>query len=70
MVNYTVKNYTVKNYTVYMCALLLYFIISYMVIDYRYCKGKHDLHSVLTKVILYWMVLGIFIGLFELVLFC
>jgi len=67
--NYTVKNYTVKNYTVYMCALLLYFIISYMVIDYRSCKGKHDLHSVLTKVILYWMVLGIFIGLFELVLF-
>jgi hypothetical protein len=38
-----------------------------MLIDYRSGKGRSP--SVLTRVILYWMVFGVFIGLFELVLF-
>jgi len=58
---------TVKNSTVYSFSILLYFIVAYMLIDSGSAKGR--LPSLLTRVILYWMVFEIFIGLFELVLF-
>lgn len=58
---------TTNNYTVYSFSLLFYFIVAYMLIDSGSGKGRSP--SVLTRVILYWMVFGIFIGLFELVLF-
>ena len=69
--NYTAtNNYKATNYTVYSFSLLFYFIIAYMLIDSSGSgKGRSRSSSVLTRVILYWMVFGVFIGLFELVLF-
>lgn len=54
-----------KTYNVYYVLLFVYILTSYLIIDYRSYKPN----SMLTKIILYWMVFGIFIGLYEFLLY-
>jgi hypothetical protein len=58
-----------QTYLVYILSIGVYFLSSYFLLGGGGGGGGGKDSSLLTQVVLYWMVFGIFIGLFEVVLF-